>query len=223
MKKQDFGDNKENREDPSSPIETQDDECLNPETPSETSNSSHNEFDFEKLRLSQDFSSEILVKKTIVTVPVRKPNRQEFVRIYPGENGRFQTCVLILKEDRETYLVDRSLWPQLAGEIIPVILFMTINRQGVVFLWPVRLPAENGQHNEWNRSAMEAAIIAESTWIRLAANMSLGAYEIHKAQGEIAEPDWPKLSLEQILHIAFKDRFIRTMNHPVIRRLRGEQ
>jgi hypothetical protein len=52
--------------------------------------------------------------------------------------------------------------------------------------------------------------------------MSLGAYEIFEAMGKLPEPEWPDLTFEQILEIAFRDRFISDLNHPVLRRLRGE-
>jgi hypothetical protein len=178
-------------------------------------------FDFEKLRLSQNFSELAGVKKAIITIPVRKPNRQEFIRVRPGEEWRLETAVLELKEERETYLVDNTLWPILANEIVPKVLFTTINRQNILSLWPVRLPGEDGRLDRWNRSALEAAELAQKRWIRLSANMSLGAYEVHTAEADFPEPEWPEISFKEILKIAFKDNFIRTSDHPVIQKLRG--
>ena len=65
-------------------------------------------------------------------------------------------------------------------------------------------------------------LAARGRWIRLVPNMSLGAYEIYEASGEIPEPEWPELSLQEILQIAFKGRYITQDDHPVIRHLRGE-
>ena len=39
-------------------------------------------------------------------------------------------------------------------------LYTTITRQGVVSLWPIRLPLPDGRYNEWHRSAAEAAELA---------------------------------------------------------------
>jgi hypothetical protein len=78
-------------------------------------------FDLDSLRLSQNFGSIIGVQKLLTTVPVRRPHRQEFIRVHPDELWRVQTAVLEVKEDRETYLVDRSLWSELTGEIVPKI------------------------------------------------------------------------------------------------------
>jgi len=181
-----------------------------------------NRFDLTRLRLSQNFESIIGVKKALLTVPVRKPNRQEFVRVHPDESMHFPTAVLEVKEDREIYLVDKPLWSELPGEIIPVVLFTAINRQGVVFLWLARLPKSDGRHEEWSRSALEAAQMAKSNWVRVAANMSLGAYEVVQASGDLSEPEWPDVQMEKLLEVAFKDHYISDFSHPIIRRLRGE-
>ena len=178
-------------------------------------------FDPARLRLSQDFENKIGVKKAILTVPVRKPDRQWFIRVHPAADWRLDTAVLELKEDRETYLVEPSLWPELPGEVVPKVLFTAINRQGVVFLWPVRLQGSDGKWDEWNRSAMEAALLAMKGWIRVAANMSLGAYEVFEATADLPEPEWPDIGFQKLLEVGFKDHFIRDLDHPVLRKLRG--
>ena len=177
--------------------------------------------DLETLRLSQDFAGTVGVRKLLTTVPVRKPHRQEFVRVHPDESYRLPTPVLELKEDNESYLVDRTLWQELPGEIVPKTLFVAINRQGVVFIWPVRMPGEDGRIDSWNQSAAHAAELATSRWIRLASNRSLGAYEISEATGDLPEPTWPEHDLPALLRIAFKGRYIDSLDHPVVARLRG--
>lgn len=178
--------------------------------------------DLGKLRLSQDFAATVGVKKLLTTVPVHKPTGQEFIRVHPDEAYRLQTAVLELKDERETYLIAPELWPELPGELKPVALFTAVNRQGVVFLWPVKLPGEDGRVDEWNRSALEAADHAATRWVRVKANMSLGAYEIFEASGDLPDPQWPDSDFTTLLRTAFKVRYIDSMEHPVIRRLRGE-
>ena len=177
----------------------------------------------DNLRLSQDFSESVGVKKVLLTVPVRKPGRQDFIRVRPGDEWCLPTAILELKEERISYLVDPTLWAELPGEVIPKIIFTIINRQGVLSLWPVRLPGSDGRQDHWSRSALDAAEMAKTRWIRMAANMSLGAYEVFTASSDIQDPDWPDVSFQEILRIAFRDQFIRSFDHPVVRRLRGEQ
>jgi hypothetical protein len=101
-------------------------------------------------------------------------------------------------------------------------LYTAINRQRVVFLWPVRLPASDGRVNEWHHSLREAAERAMHLWIRVTANMSLGAYEITDAPGNISKPEWPDYTFQELLRIAFRDRIINNFDHPVLKQLRGE-
>ncbi len=122
-------------------------------------------FDPAALRLSQDFASSIGVKKVLTVVPCRKPNRHEFVRVRAGEEWRLETGVFEDKVNREIYLVQRDLWPELAGEVFPVCLFLAVNRQGDVFLWAAKLPGSDGRSNTWNDSALAAATIAETRWV----------------------------------------------------------
>jgi hypothetical protein len=54
------------------------------------------------------------------------------------------------------------------------------------------------------------------------ANLALGSYEVHQALGNLPDPEWPGMPLNDLLRVAFRDRLITTMDHPVLRRLRGE-
>ena len=44
----------------------------------------------------------------------------------------------------------------------------------------------------------------------------------NRAGGELPDPTWPEESFQELIRIAFKDRFIKDKDHLVIRRLRGE-
>jgi hypothetical protein len=178
-------------------------------------------FDPARLRLAQDFAT-TGVKKLLTTVPVRKPNRQAFVRVRGGEGWRLVAPVLELRDEGETYMVDPSVRDELALETTPKILFTAIDRQGVLFLWPVRLPRSDGRWDNWSRSAQIAAEKAEHKWVRVVANLDLGAYEVFEASAPIPEPDWPEVDFRTILKTAFGDRYIDNLDHPVVRRLRGK-
>ena len=116
-------------------------------------------FEPARLRLSQDLTAALGLKRLLTTVPVRKPSKEWLIRCHPDESFRIETCVIELKEDSETYLVDPGLWYDLASEstFSPRLLITTLNRQGVVFLWPIRLPRPDGRHDDWNKSALEGA------------------------------------------------------------------
>jgi hypothetical protein len=177
--------------------------------------------DLDNLRLRQDFAQTVGVKKLLTTVPVRKPHGQDFVRVRPDPAYRESFPAIDLKSERELYVVTADMHAELGIECVPVRLFTAINRQGVVFLWPVRLPAADGKTNEWWRSAAEAAEMAMTQWVRMKANMDLGAYEISVATGTLKDPSWPDLSFNELLRIAFRGCIIDNVDHPVVKRLRG--
>ena len=181
-------------------------------------------FDPERLKLSQDFASSLGVKKELLTIPVKKPSKEWWVRVHPDEEMRLQTGVIELKEDREMFIVDPNLWPVLSTEstFSPRLFVTAVNRQGVLFLWPIRLPGADGKIDDWSRSSLEAADIAQSQWVRVAANMSLGAYEVFTSEGALSDPEFPDKSLRDLLSVAFKDKLIDDLNHTVLKKLRGE-
>ncbi len=186
-----------------------------------TTTPSSDPFDLTNLRLDQSFVESAGVKKLLTSIPVRKPSPQDFVRVHPGSEYRATFAVIELREDREIYLLSPHIARELPGEFAMVMLFTAINRQGVLQLWPVRLPAPDGRILEWHRSAMEAAELAMRRWVRIKANMALGAYEIFEAASTIADPEWPGLPFQELLRIAFRDRLVDRLDHAVIKRLRG--
>jgi hypothetical protein len=103
------------------------------------------------------------------------------------------------------------------------LLLTAINRQKVMFVWPIRLPGSDGKIDSWSRSAMDAAERAGSQWVRVVANMGgLQAYDVTVAAGGFGEPVWPDITFQEIIRIAFRDMVISDWNHPVLKRLRGE-
>lgn len=183
---------------------------------------SPNPFDPKRLRISGGSSEGPTVRKITASVQVRKPNRQEYFRVHPGPETRIDTLLLELRDDRQTYLISPDVAPAIPGEAVAKTLYTTVTRQGAVLLWPVRLPDEQGRLDDWNTVAHEAALRAEKSWIRLAANMGAGAYDVYEALDQIIEPVWPELPLPRLLEMAFKDRFVDSLDHRVIRHIMGE-
>ena len=133
-----------------------------------------------------------------------------------------EAAILEFKQDRQSFIVSPQLAPYLPGEAVTKLLIPTITNHGALFLWPIKLPDEQGRLDEWNSVALEAAERAKMKWIRLMANMGAGTYDVLEAAGNFPDPVWPEKSLQDLLEIAFKGRFIGSLDHPVLRRLRGE-
>jgi hypothetical protein len=178
-------------------------------------------FDLSNLRLDQSFVESAGVRKLLTTIPVRKPNKQDFNRVHPAPEYRANLAIIDLREDREIYLVPPSIAINLPGEYAMMTVYTAINRQGVLFLWPVKLPAPDARPNEWNRSAAEAANLAMRRWVRVMPNHSLGAYDIYEAESTVPDPEWPGLSYQEMLRVGFRDHLIDRLDHAVVKRLRG--
>lgn len=164
----------------------------------------------------------VTTEKLFTQCPVRKPGREQWVRTMTDQSTWRAWPVLELKEDGEVYLVHEGLHDALAGEatFVAVRLVPSITDTGVPFLWPVRLPDAAGKINSWHESAQRAAEIAKERWVRLIADRTLGGYQVHTASFE-REPRWPKEPQSEWLKVAFRGRMLESVDHPVIRRLKG--
>lgn len=176
------------------------------------------------LRLNQDFAGIAKVKPALTNIACRKPHKQEFIRVRTGVENQFDTGCFVDKESREVYLVSPNVWDLLAGDVTPTMLVVCQSRNSPVpFLWPLTLPDTEGRPNRWHESAIEAAHLAESQWLKVVADMSAGLYVPMVAVGNLPQPDWSDVpTMPELLRLAFKGRFIDSENHPVLRRLRGE-
>lgn len=177
-----------------------------------------------KMKLSQDFAARAAVKPVITSVAVRKPRKNEFVRVRVGAEWRFETGCFIDKETGEYYMVTPELWPTMSGDVTPTALVVAISRNSPVpFLWPLTLPSSDGRPNRWHESGIEAARLAESQWLRSVADMAAGCYVPFVAAAKLPEPEWPfDLVMADLLKVAFQGRLIRDVSHLCLQRLRGE-
>jgi hypothetical protein len=181
-------------------------------------------FDLESLKLSQDFSNLLSVKKNIHGIQIRKPGKNEFFRIRSEPDWSIDTAVLEVKKemDTTTYVVAPSLWKPLMDDITPQRIFTAINTQGVVFLVPVTLPKPDGTTSMWHETRLAAVEEAKTDWVKLVSNKAAGAYETFVAKGNLPEPTWPNTTFQELFNIAFEGHYIDSLDHPVLQRRRGE-
>lgn len=179
------------------------------------------EFALADLRLPSDFHEGIGVKRQLVAIPVRRPDKQWWVRVHPEADYRLDTAVIEVQEQRETYLVAPALRDELVGEVIRKSLALAVNRQGVVFIWPARLPSADGRLDPWNEAARKAMALAVGQWVRVTPHSA--GYDVFTTTAELPEPEWPEQNFEDLLRIAFRGRYITDPDHAVLRRLRGQE
>jgi hypothetical protein len=183
-------------------------------------------FDLDALRIDPAAGGLGSVRRIVTHIPVRKPGRQQFVRVHPEIELPIE--LLTLKDEGESYLITPELRGALAEETTLVTLHLAVTPQGVLSIWPVVIPGD--PPNAWHSSAVEAANYARESWIKLSSDRHLGAYRVDRALGQLPEPGWPEelgetppQMMQAAIRIAFRDRMIDNWDHTILKRLRGEE
>jgi hypothetical protein len=188
-------------------------------------------FDPKNLLVSQDFIDTAKVKKLITNIPIRKPDKQVFFRIHPKEPGcdwRDVFNVIDLKNDREQYIVSGRMIAELKDEMVRKEFRLGISAKGDLFFMPIGLPSgKDGKDNSWWGSLREMCDIAETKWIRAIPNQSVKGYDAYQSQDVLDEPDWVEalqgLTWWDCVKIAIKNYLIDSVDHAVVKQLRGQR
>lgn len=177
--------------------------------------------DLAALALPQDFAAMATVKSAVVSVPIRRPGKQIWFSPHPDPDARVCVAVIEDEQDREAYVVAGSLRDQLDGEWVGKVLVPCITKQGGYLLWPIRLPDQDGKLDDWNTSALAIADRFGGRWLRLRSNRELGHYDAVEPVSVMPAPEWPA-DIDGIVRLALKGRVIESMDHPLLKKLRGE-
>lgn len=196
-------------------IHTTADEGVATSPPSDPFNPASLRIDVSKMR-------ETGAKKALLSVPVRKPGDQEYVRVHPGKDYHAPYAVIVDKERGETYLVHGNLVGELSRDVKIVDLRYVITRAGDLSVWAVPLPPGDGRDNPWHQSARQIAELAETKWVRVTASKGAGRYEAWEAPPGIPDPVWSEMTFNDVLRLAFpQPRIIDSIDHPFVRKLMG--
>lgn len=190
----------------------------------ETRNDDADPFSPQNLALAQTFAEMTETKRLLTTVRVGKPNKEAFVRTSPDPNHWIVGSVLELKDQGdETYWLMPTVRDALIGEpcMKAVRLILAVDRPGNPFFWKIGLPDPSGRSQPWVDSMVEAATVAKSKWVRVSWSTATRGYEVLTAEIK-AEPKWPTESIKDLLNIAFRGRVVSSLDHPVLRALRGQ-
>jgi hypothetical protein len=197
-------------------------------TTTSTSTEAIDVFDFEAIRIPPNFEREAGVRKQLTMVRVRKPRRQEWVRVHPDPAYHAKVATIVLKEDEnskeEIYLVAPRVAEDMADEITLTTLYLAMNRQGDVFIWPCRDPnPELRRGDTAATSRLEAIEAAMTRYVRV--QWKSPAYEISFRDASIVEtePVWPDKPFSELIKLAFfrVGLYIDDPNHQVIKILQG--
>jgi hypothetical protein len=181
-------------------------------------------FDPATYKVAQTLAAAAGVKQHLTDLPVRTPDKSWWSRRHPDPEYALTAWVIELKDEQETYLVLPHLWPHLMGEATfkPKTFYLATTMQGKLFLWGVRRPADDTKDpDRWMRAPLEAVRLAKDKWTRITWNEQTRQHDVVTCDSAV-EPDWPDLPFRELLKLAFKNYVIDSLDHPVLRRLRGE-
>jgi hypothetical protein len=190
-------------------------------------------FDAKSLALPPDFhAAGGAANPRPKNVQVRKPHNQEWIRVHSGSDFRGDYGTILLKDDREFYLLKPAIAQQMKGHrhLKTVTIYTVYSRlSGKTFLWPVDLVGQRGQNKRtenWYRTAHEAAEEAMRQLVNVWADMEGGGYEWKPSENPEANtpPQWPELSFSELIQTAFKQTgmLVDTFDHDVFKKLRAE-
>lgn len=178
-------------------------------------------FNLDSIRLKSSYGESVAVRRHITRVPVRKPLKTEFFRTMRDDAWQLNTVLLEVREDNEIFLFTRDAYDLLPELQRPATLYTAVDRNGNPFLIPVPLPGPDGRRNVWHQSLEHVVVKAQEKWVRCVANMSAGGYDMLVAEAALTEPEWPDMSFEEMLAMAFRGKVIDGPEHPAVRKLKG--
>jgi hypothetical protein len=193
--------------------------------PSNSGKEGYDPFAPENVRLDQSELDRPAVKPELTSLPVRKPEKFEFIRVCPDPDFRFGPISFIeIKRSREYYLVP----PQFKGNLAPReywigYVFLATNTLEKPFLWIVKLQSATGRVSDWYTSELECAERAMKEWLQVVSDTDAGVYTVSLAQDNLGEPGYPDKTPAEILRLGFKRRLVDSLEHPVFSQLRGKK
>ena len=180
------------------------------------------DIDLDAIALPQNFS-DLAAVQTDAAIKIQKPPKQTWFAPHPDQkllrqfatmedHGDFKAIYVL----NPTVLVDleKSDWASR-------ILVPCITRQGTLFLWPVRVPDDEGKLDSWSRSALEIVTSSGGEWIRISANHEAQGYVSCKPVTPPPAPVWPD-DISGLIKKAVVQRLISSKDHPLLKLLRGE-
>jgi hypothetical protein len=169
--------------------------------------------------LLDDTFATVHAAQPILTVAIEKPNKKHWVTCHPTMEAR-RVAVIEMPEDRGSgiYVVRKDILPLVPQDEITIVsLHLATTRSGTFFLWLVKQGEDS-----WGASMREAVETAKGEWVRVVSKRGDGRYETKPPKNDLGKAVWPDKSFAEIFALAAKNRMIDSINHPVLKVLRGE-
>ena len=163
-------------------------------------------------------------RKKKLSISCKKPGKKAFLYVNPNPDFTILIAGIEMEVegslDKPLYMVEASLLSDLRvqQEVQEIRIFTYLTNKGRVGLWPIKM-----SDNKWCTTAIEIANMAMHQIVRVVPDMTEGCYECEVAEVEPDPPNWEQAlegkTLKDLLNLAFKDTYIDTLDHPVLKEL----
>jgi hypothetical protein len=154
------------------------------------------------------------------TIEVRKPKKTWFIRIHPDPNYRAVLRVFTdddsKRRESNSYLFAPGLEipPDLEDLVRDTLVAAAITSSGIHFLYWLSVI-----DSSWYESGVEVFRRAAEEWVRV--TPSEGGYTMKPPIAKLEEPRFPDVPFREYLERAFSKRLIKSLDDPLVKKLRG--
>jgi hypothetical protein len=205
------------------------------ETQTETSQPSDPYTSVQHLLVPTGLGTALPTQRVRTHIKVERPSPTSWFRVFP-EWGPWDDNFRIFIYESQGDIPSQLVEPHVVAEDLGLKIkrpALYVDRAGELRLWLIAGgsycgTATRSTPSSWETTAIQAAQIGCTDWVRISSNKSAGIYEIHRVRDgvEVPDPDWSALgNLDPgtILELAFgDDRRIGSVDHPILKTLRGE-
>lgn len=175
------------------------------------------------LRLPASELEGVETKRVRTKITVDKPPRDQFFMVKDGADYWVPFGLIELERSSSFYLVAPGLVRDWLREndiksYYDCVLCLVVTWHGEPRVWPLKQTT-----NSWHESAREIAEMAKTGWTKLISDQAASCYVAGTAANQVKKPAWPAESFEEILEKAFAGRIIDSLDHDVIKELRGDE
>lgn len=152
---------------------------------------------------------------TTNAVELRAPREAEWFKVRPGVERMVSTLALRESGTGDLYLVHEPPWSAVGSALVPVCLRAWTDRTGRMAVWSIDLPSPDAGPDSFLRII---SVAAEREWCCFQDTPEGRRVIFSLSNDGMPEPEWPKVSFVDIVLLAFRDRKIMSLDHPVLRR-----
>ena len=163
----------------------------------------------------------VAVDEGISPVRVKKPDKT--TTFYVHETWREYAYLLPGTQKYEAHLVLPDVAAHFPDLCRRVLLVPYCDSDGNFGIWAINQEDQTGEIHPFSQSAMQQVKRSIGKWCQILANKGNNSYRLFFANDQRKPPNWPSKGFPFLLQKAFEDRIIKTVDHPLLRQLRGRE